>query len=367
MTAASAQQLEFSTTLSQNVVPADRRAEILADPGFGTSFTDHMITARWTPDHGWHDAGLRPYGPLSMDPATAVLHYAQAIFEGLKAYRHADGSVWAFRPDANGDRFVRSARRMALPDFPAESFVEAIELLVRTDAEWVPSGGETSLYLRPFMFASEVFLGVRPAKEVTFALIASPAGAYFASGVKPVSIWLSSEYTRAAPGGTGAAKCAGNYAASLVAQQEAIEHGCEQVCFLDATERRWVEELGGMNIYFVRSDGSITTPELTGTILEGVTRDSIITLASDLGYKVEERKVSIDEWRDGAASGEITEVFACGTAAVVTPLGRLKWDGGELVMGDGSPGQVTQHVRRALLDVQYGRADDKHGWMHRIV
>lgn len=366
MTTATARKLEFSTALSQNTVAAQRRAEILANPGFGTSFTDHMVTATWTSESGWHDAGLRPYAPLSIDPATAVLHYAQAIFEGLKAYRHEDGSIWAFRPEANGARFIRSAKRMALPEFPVESFVEAIDLLVRTDADWVPSGNETSLYLRPFMFASEVFLGVRPANEVLFCLIASPAGAYFASGVKPVDIWLSTEYTRAAPGGTGAAKCAGNYAASLVAQQQAIEHGCAQVCFLDATERKWVEELGGMNLYFVRPDGSITTPDLTGTILEGITRESIITLASDLGYKVEERPVSIDEWRDGVASGEITEVFSCGTAAVITPLGRLVWDGGEVSMGTAA-GPVTKEIRQALVDVQYGRADDVHGWMHRIV
>lgn len=247
--------LEFRTTLTQQPVPDAKRGKILASPGFGITFTDHMVTARWTPDAGWHDAGLRPYAPISLDPATAVLHYAQAIFEGLKAYRHDDGSIWAFRPDANAARFVRSAERMALPELPPQAFLDAIDLLVRTDHEWVPSGGETSLYLRPFMFASETFLGVRPAHEVTFCLIASPAGAYFASGVKPVRIWLSTDYTRAAPGGTGAAKCAGNYAASLVAQRQALEHGCDQVCFLDATEHRWVEELGGMNLYFVKADG----------------------------------------------------------------------------------------------------------------
>ncbi|NDL60851.1 branched-chain amino acid aminotransferase [Phytoactinopolyspora mesophila] len=358
--------LEFSTTLSSSPVTPERRAEILAAPGFGTSFTDHMITAAWTPEAGWHDAGLRPYGPLSLDPATAVLHYAQSVFEGLKAYRHDDGSIWAFRPEANAARFQRSAARMALPELPVEAFVDSIDLLVGTDSEWVPTGGEASLYLRPFMFASEVFLGVRPAKHVTYSLIASPAGAYFASGVKPISIWLSSEYTRAAPGGTGAAKCAGNYAASLIAQQEAIANGCDQVCFLDALERKWVEELGGMNLYFVSADGSITTPQLTGTILEGITRDAILTLAGDLDYKVEERPVSIDEWRDGVASGEITEVFACGTAAVITPLGRLAWTGGELVMGE-ETGPVTREIRAALLDIQYGRAQDRRGWMHRIV
>ena len=362
----SAQRLEFSTTMSPNPVPAQRRAEILADPGFGLSFADHMVTATWTPDEGWHDAGVRPYATLSLDPATAVLHYAQAIFEGLKAYRHDDGSIWAFRPEANGVRFGRSARRMALPELPVDAFIGALEALVPVDAAWVPSGGEKSLYLRPFMFASEVFLGVRPAKEVTFCVIASPVGPYFASGVEPVKIWLSSDYTRAAPGGTGAAKCAGNYAASLIAQQEAFAHGCDQVCFLDAVERRWVEELGGMNLYFVHADGSIVTPELTGTILEGVTRSSILDLGADLGHKVEERRVSIDEWREGVASGEITEVFACGTAAVITPLGRLTWDGGELAIGE-SAGPVTMSLRQTLLDLQYGRVEDTRGWLHRIV
>lgn len=358
-------ELEFSTTLTSNPVVPERRSEILANPGFGTNFTDHMITATWTRD-GWQDAGLRPYAPLALDPATAVFHYAQAVFEGLKAYRHADGSIWTFRPSANGERLARSAHRMALPPLPVDSFVESVDLLVRADADWVPSGGETSLYLRPFMFASEAFLGVRPAEQVTYCVIASPAGAYFASGVQPVDIWLTTDYTRAAPGGTGAAKCAGNYAASLIAQQEAIEHGCSQVCFLDAAEGRWVEELGGMNLYFVHSDGSIVTPELTGTILEGITRDSIIALAADCGYKVDERRISIDEWRDGVVSGDITEVFACGTAAAITPLGRLAWDGGELTHGT-EPGPVTTEIRSALLDVQYGRADDAHGWMHRVV
>jgi branched-chain amino acid aminotransferase len=362
----STQRLEFSTTISQDPVPAQCRAEILAKPGFGLSFTDHMVTAMWTPDAGWYDAGVRPYANLSLDPATAVLHYAQAIFEGLKAYRHPDGSVWAFRPQANGARFARSARRMALPELPVDAFVRAIESLVRVDADWVPAGGEKSLYLRPFMFASEVFLGVRPAKEVTFCLIASPVGPYFASGVQPIKIWLSADYTRAAPGGTGAAKCAGNYGASLIAQQEAFAHGCDQVCFLDAVERRWVEELGGMNLYFVHADGSIVTPELTGTILEGVTRSSILDLAGELGHKVEERRISIDEWRDGVGSGEITEVFACGTAAVITPLGRLAWNGGELPMGE-SAGPVTLSLRETLLDLQYGRAEDTHGWLQRIV
>jgi branched-chain amino acid aminotransferase len=341
-------------------------AAVLAAPGFGTRFSDNMVTATWTPQRGWHEAALRPYAPLSLQPAAAVLHYAQAIFEGLKAYRHADGSVWAFRPEANAERFARSARRLALPTLPVEDFVAAIDALVRADRAWVPGAPETSLYVRPFMFASEEFLGVRPAHEITFCVIASPAGPYFATGVAGVSIWLSTDYTRAAPGGTGAAKAAGNYAASLLAQQQAAEHGCQQVVFLDAVERTWVEELGGMNLFFVHADGSIVTPALTGTILEGITRSSILTLATDEGLTVREQKVSIDDWRDGAASGEITEVFACGTAAVVTPLNRLVWDGGQVTIGSGEPGPVTLRLRQALVDIQYGRVPDRHGWMHPI-
>ncbi len=343
----------------------DERTQILGAPGFGKHFTDHMVTATWTPDGGWHDARVRAFGPITLSPAAAVLHYAQEVFEGLKAYRHEDGSVWSFRPEANAARFARSARRLALPELPEAAFLASLEALVGADADWVPTGGEASLYLRPFMFASESFLGVRPAHEVTYCLIASPAGSYFAGGVTPVSIWLTTDYTRAAPGGTGEAKCGGNYAASLAAQQEAIGHGCDQVCFLDATEHRWVEELGGMNLYFVHADGTLVTPSLTGTILEGVTRSSILTLAGELGHRVEERRVSVDEWRDGVAGGEITEVFACGTAAVVTPLGRLAWDGGEVVMGT-EPGPVTTQVRERLLGIQYGREADTHGWLRRL-
>jgi branched-chain amino acid aminotransferase len=348
-------------------VPAARREEILADPGFGVHFTDHMALIEWTPDQGWHAGRVQPYGPLLLDPATAVLHYAQEIFEGLKAYGRGDGSVWLFRPERNAERLRSSARRMALPELPAETFLDAIETLVGADLAWVPHGGETSLYLRPFMFASEAFLGVRPANHVTFCVIASPAGSYFPGGVRPVAIWLSQDYSRAAPGGTGAAKAGGNYAASLVAQQEAGAHGCDQVAFLDAVERRWVEELGGMNLYFVHADGSVVTPELTGSILEGVTRDSILTLLDDAGHKVEERRVGIEEWRDGVASGAVTEVFACGTAAVVTPVGVLQWPDGEARCGDGTEtGPVTASVRRRLLDIQYGRAEDRYGWMHQI-
>ncbi|WP_432519720.1 branched-chain amino acid aminotransferase [Kineococcus sp. SYSU DK006] len=366
-TAAATSPVTFPVTRSAVPVAAERRAEVLAAPGFGKHFTDHMALATWTRGTGWHDAGIVPYGPLQLDPAAAVLHYAQEVFEGLKAYRHADGSVWTFRPEANAARMDRSARRLALPEVGEQMFLEAITQLVRTDEAWVPSGGESSLYLRPFMVATEAFLGVRSAHEVKFLVIASPAGSYFTGGVKPVSIWLSQEYTRAAFGGTGSAKCGGNYAASLAAQDEAAEHGCDQVCFLDASEHRYVEELGGMNLFFVHDDGSIVTPELTGTILEGITRSSILQLAQDLGHEVGERRVSIDEWRQGVASGRITEVFACGTAAAVTPVGRLLSADGELVHGTGEAGEVTSAIRARLTDLQYGRAEDTHGWLHRLV
>jgi branched-chain amino acid aminotransferase len=357
--------LDISLTPSADPRSDAEVAEILANPGFGIHFTDHMFLVEWTPEKGWHDARITAYGPLTLDPATAVLHYAQEIFEGLKAYRHEDGSIWTFRAEENARRMVRSAHRLALPTLPEEDFLQAVDELIRVDRRWVPEGtGEKSLYVRPFMFASEKFLGVRPAQHVTFMVIASPAGAYFKGGVKPISLWLTEEYTRAGRGGMGAAKTGGNYASSLLAQQEATDNGCDQVVFLDAQEGRYVEELCGMNMYFVFKDGHIVTPE-TGTILEGITRSAIIQLAQKKGHKVEERKFSIDEWRDLVGTGEITEVFACGTAAVVTPVGTLKWDGGETKPVD-QAGPLTMEIRQDLVDIQYGRAEDHLGWMRRV-
>jgi branched-chain amino acid aminotransferase len=357
--------MQISTTVSDSQVNDERLAEILANPGFGTHFTDHMFTVEWTPDEGWHAARITPYGPLTMDPAAAVLHYAQETFEGMKAYRHDDGSIWTFRPEENAARMVRSSKRLAFPELPVDDFVQAVDELVKVDQRWVPDNAEEkSLYVRPFMIASEVFLGVRPAQHVTFMVIASPAGAYFKGGVKPVTLWLTEEYTRAGRGGMGAAKTGGNYASSLVAQQEATAQGCDQVVFLDGQEGKYVEELGGMNMYYVFDDGHIVTPE-SGTILEGITRASIMELAGKLGYQVEERKLSIDEWRDGVASGRITEIFACGTAAVVTPVGVLKYAGGETPAPAST--DLTMRIRQALVDVQYGRAEDTFGWMHRVV
>lgn len=351
---------------SSNPLSDAEREAILVKPGFGRYFTDHMVTIKWTEGRGWHDAQLVPYAPLSIDPANMTLHYGQEIFEGLKAYRRPDGSVATFRPEANAARFQASARRLAMPELPVETFVEACDALVQQDAAWVPEhGGEESLYLRPFMIATEVGLGVRPSNEYLFLVIASPAGAYFPGGVKPVSIWLSEDRVRAVPGGMGDAKTGGNYAASLLAQAEAAAKGCDQVAYLDAVEHKWVEELGGMNLYFVYGN-RIVTPSLTGSLLAGITRDSLLRLAADLGYEPEESRVSIDQWRDDSAAGTLTEVFACGTAAVITPVGTVKSAGGEWTQGDGTPGPVTLKLRERLLDIQRGTAEDTHGWMHRI-
>ncbi|MBF4630230.1 branched-chain amino acid aminotransferase [Clavibacter michiganensis subsp. phaseoli] len=357
--------LSFERTPSESARADAEREAILADPGFGKHFTDHMVQIDWTLDAGWHDARVVPYGPLQLDPAASVLHYGQEIFEGMKAYRHADGSVWTFRPDRNAARLQRSARRLALPELATEDFVESVTQLVRTDIEWVPRAAEQSLYLRPFMIANESFLGVRAAQRVGYYVIASPAGAYFTGGVAPVSIWLSTQYSRAGKGGTGAAKCGGNYAASLLPQAEAASHGCAQVLFLDSEEGRYLEELGGMNIVLVYADGRLVTPD-SESILEGITRDSILELARDRGLTVEKRRVELSEWVDGVASGEITEVFACGTAAVITPIGRLLGEGLDVGDIDAPAGELTMSLRQELTDIQYGRIPDRHGWLTRL-
>ncbi|HQW59705.1 MAG TPA: branched-chain amino acid aminotransferase [Thermomonas sp.] len=367
MTAPASSPLAYRVALSDHARSDAQRAAILeGDLGFGRHFTDHMVAIQWDKAQGWHDAQVHAYGPLVLDPAAAVLHYGQEIFEGIKAYRHADGSVWTFRPDANGQRLQRSAARLTLPQLPVAEFTESLRQLIAVDHAWVPSAPESSLYFRPFMIATEAFLGVRPAQAAAYFVIASPAGAYFARGVAPVSIWLSEDYARAAKGGTGAAKCGGNYAASLLPQQEAHAQGCSQVLFLDPVEGRYLEELGGMNVFLVHRDGRIVTPELSGSILEGITRASVLQLARDRGLVVEERKVSIDEWKQGVAAGDITEVFACGTAAVITPIGELK--GRDFAVGDihAPAGEVTMAIRRELTDIQYGRVPDRHGWMARL-
>jgi branched-chain amino acid aminotransferase len=345
-------------------VPEDERARLLESPGFGRIFTDHMVTVTWEAGKGWHDARVGERKPFQLDPASAVLHYAQEIFEGLKAYRTAKGATVLFRPEENARRLQSSAERLAMPAVPEELFLESIERLVRIDRSWIPSG-EGSLYLRPFMFADEPFLGVRPANRYTFCVIASPVGAYFKGGAKPIAVWVSDDFSRAAPGGTGAAKCGGNYAASLIAQAQAAERGCDQVVFLDAAEHRWVEELGGMNIVFVMEDGTLVTPPL-GTILPGITRSSLITLARDAGMRVEEKAYSFDQWQEDAASGRLKEAFACGTAAVVAPIGTVRHAGGEFAIAGGKPGPVTQKLHETLVGIQRGTLADPYGWLHVI-
>src|SRR5215831_3582278 len=358
MSALPSQEPEFDIRPTAAAIPAAQRAQMLVAPGFGSVFTDHMATIRWTDDQGWHDARIEPYGPITLDPAAQVLHYGQEIFEGLKAYMQADGSVAAFRPQANAARFNRSAARLAMPELPESLFVRAIELLVAQDRAWVPAADGHSLYLRPFMIATQVGLGInRPSQSYLFALIASPAAAYFRSGIKPVTVWLSREYTRAAPGGTGETKCGGNYAGAFAGQQQAVDNGCDQVVWLDAAERRWVEEMGGMNLFFVYGTGTdarIMTPALTGTLLPGVTRDALLTLGRDLGYPMEEGKISADAWQAGCEAGELTEVFACGTAAVITPVGGVRGASAEWVIGDGAPGPVTLRLREELMAIQDG-------------
>ncbi len=347
-------------------VDAATRDAALRDPGFGKLFTDHMAIIRYAEGAGWHNATITARAPIPLDPAAAVLHYAQEIFEGMKAYARDAGSMALFRPDANADRFNASARRMAMPELPPELFIGAVRELVAIDRAWFPPVEGGSLYLRPFMFASEVFLGVRPAKEYLFLVIASAAGNYFKGGAPAVKLLVSETDSRAAPGGTGAAKCGGNYAASLRAQASAIASGYDQVVFLDAAERRYVEELGGMNLFFVFADGSIATPPLDGTILPGITRDSLIRIARDEGLTVREERYTIDQWRADAASGQMTECFACGTAAVVTPVGSVTDSAGSFTIGSGGPGQLTSRLKSRLTDIQRGRSADPYGWVQRV-
>jgi branched-chain amino acid aminotransferase len=345
---------------------AAERAALLQNPAFGRVFTDHMITLRHSAERGWHDWRLEPRQPLALDPATLALHYALEIFEGLKAYRLPDGGATLFRPDANARRFRASAERMAMPQLPDELFVESVRALVRADRDWIPTAEGASLYLRPFMLGTEVALPPKPASEHLFCVIASPVASYFKGGTAGVTLWVSETYTRAAPGGTGAAKCGGNYAASLVAQAEGEREGCEQVVFLDAVEKRWVEELGGMNIFFVFDDGSLQTPPLTGTILPGITRDSLIMLARGMGLTVREKPYAIDQWQADAESGRLREAFACGTAAVVTPIGKVKGRRHGFTIGDGGAGPVAARLKAALTGIQFGHAPDPHHWLDRL-
>ncbi len=374
--------MEFQYEANQHPAAEAQRTKVLADPGFGQYFTDHMVTIEWTANiegqnaafeageylkmvGDWSNARVEPFAPLSLSPAAAVLHYAQEIFEGLKAYRHDDGSIWTFRPHANAARMNRSAHRLAMPQLPEETFVKALEELLARDSTWVPNGEGQSLYLRPFMIATEEFLGVRPSRTFNFHVIASPAGNYFGGELKPVSIWVSRDFARAGEGGTGAAKFGGNYAASLAAQLQGASRGHDQVIFLDRSPDESLEELGGMNVFFVTKDKKLITPKLTGTILEGITRDSLLQLARDEGLEVEERRITFNEWKDGVASGDFQEVFACGTAAVITPIGQVA-DRDEVHKTPSTDFPVANALRNRLVGIQTGHAEDTYGWMHRL-
>ena len=351
---------------NQHRVDPEIRAQHLLDPGFGRVFTDHMVMIRYSDTRGWHDYKVTARAPLLIDPASAVLHYAQEIFEGLKAYRLADGTMALFRPETNAARFANSAQRMAMPPLPEAVFVESVQALVKTDRDWFPTVEGGALYLRPFMFASEVFLGVKPSAEYIYLVIASSVGNYFKSGAPAISLMVSQHYTRAGSGGTGSAKCGGNYAGSLIAQAEAIQKGYDQVVFLDVAERRWIEELGGMNLFFIFDDGTIKTPPLGGTILPGITRDCLITLARGAGLTVSEEPYAIDQWQADAQSGRLTESFACGTAAVVTPIGSVTNGDVRFSIGSGGPGQLTIKLRDQLVAIQRGTAPDPHHWVKRL-
>lgn len=355
----------FAFEPHSNPRSAGEREQLLIDPGFGKVFTDHMATATWSAGRGWHSAKIGAHRPFVLAPAAGVFHYAQEIFEGMKAYRREDSRITLFRPEQNARRFNASAHRLAMPEMPEDMFLEAIEELVRIEQEWIPSG-EGSLYLRPFMFASEAFLGVRPADEYTFAVIASPAGAYFKSSKKAVSLWVADHLNRAGPGGTGAAKCGGNYAASLMAQKEALSHDCDQVIFLDAVEHRWIDELGGMNIFFVFDDDRVITPPLNGTILPGITRASIIELLKELEVDVSEEPYAIDAWQADATSGRLCEAFACGTAAVIAPIGEVKARSGDFLVGNGDAGPFTAMIKDHLVGIQRGRRQAPVGWVRQI-
>ena len=358
---------EFTVTRTTHPVPDAERETVLAAPGLGRYFTDHMATARWTPEDGWHDRKVSALAPFTLHPATAVFHYAQEVFEGLKAYRHADGGIRLFRPEQNARRLARSARRMGLPVLPEEDFLAGIDALVRLDEQWIPTEVEEGcLYLRPFMFADEPFLGVRPAERVTYAVIASPAQPYFSTGAEGITLWVTTSYTRAGRGGTGDVKCGGNYAASLAAQIEAQRQGCAQVLFLDsAGEDGCVEESGAMNLFLVTSGGELVTPAL-GLILEGITRGAVLALAAEFGLRPVERSVTFEELRTGIDDGVITEVFASGTAAAITPVTGIKGDGYAYTVGGGRTGKYTAVLRERLIGIHYGHARDTYGWMRPV-
>jgi branched-chain amino acid aminotransferase len=330
--------------------------------GFGQLFTDHMFNMDYSPEQGWHNARIESYGPILMDPATMVLHYGQAIFEGLKAYRVSNGKIQLFRPERNLARFNRSARLVCIPEIEEVSVLYALKKLVSIDKKWVPSAPETSLYIRPTIVAMDPFLGVRPSNTYRLFIILSPVGAYYPQGFNPVSIWVTDKYVRAVRGGLGEAKTPANYAASLYGAEVAKKAGYTQVLWLDAIEHSYVEEVGTMNILFV-INGELVTPPLGGSILAGITRDSVLTLARDWNIPVAERPITIEEVMAAHEEGALREIFGSGTAAVISPVSHLCWRGKELTIGDGRVGPMAQRFYKAITDIQYGRAEDPFGWI----
>lgn len=339
---------------------------IPADLKFGTVFTEHMVSARFDVDLGWSAPELSAYQKLSLEPSASVLHYGQAIFEGLKAFEIADGGIALFRPDRHAKRFQGSADRTCMVQVPEQLFVDCVERLVRADEGYVPDAPDTSLYLRPTLIATEPFLGVRPARQYLFFVIACPVGAYYAEGFQPISIWVEEEYVRAAQGGLGAAKVGANYVASLLAAERAKEAGYAQVLWTDAVEHRYLEEVGTMNV-FVRIGNRVITPPAGGTTLAGVTRDSVLTLLRDWKIEAEERPIAIDELVQASRRGELHEMFGTGTGAVISPVGKLGFRGESLAIGDGRAGELSQRLFVALRDIQRGTAADPHGWLRRVI
>ncbi|MFO7577778.1 MAG: branched-chain amino acid aminotransferase [Pelovirga sp.] len=329
---------------------------------FGKQFTDRMFVMEFDAGKGWHSARIQPYAPFSLDPAAMVFHYSQEIFEGLKAFRRPDGQIALFRPADNVARFNRSAERMCMPKVDEAFFLDALLQLIRLEADWVPHNEGTSLYIRPTMIATEPMLGVRPANKYLCYIILSPVGAYYKGGVAPVKIWISDFYVRATEGGTGEAKTGGNYAASLYAARQAAENGYDQVLWLDAKEKRFVEEVGSMNMLFLYDDKIVTSP-LRGTVLDGITRRSVLTLVRDMGYAVEERALSVDEVMEGAASGRLKEAFGTGTAVVISPVGSFCYKDHCVQLGDGNPGKLTMALYDKLTAIQYGRQPDQYSWI----
>ena len=334
--------------------------------GFGKYFTDHMFLLNYETGKGWHDARVVPYGPLRLDPSTMVFHYAQEVFEGMKAYRTPDGGVQLFRPYDNARRMNDSCERLCIPKIPEDLFVEGVKALVKTDADWVPAEPETSLYIRPFVIATDASLGVHASHTYIFCVICSPVGAYYAEGINPVKIYVESEDVRAVKGGTGYTKCGGNYAASIRAGERAAESGYAQVLWLDGVERKYIEEVGSMNVLF-KIDGKVVTPKLTGSVLPGITRRSCLELLRSWGYEVEERLISAEELFAAGESGKLEEAWGSGTAAVISPVGEMGWEDKHVVINGGKIGELTQRLYDTLTGIQWGKIEDSYGWTVKVI